>query len=172
MWKCMEGAPAMTWLSVAQELQGCICTPCFLPQWVGKHRGPEPGPWHSSSWTPKEPQRTLQVSPCFSSGVNIHKSFFSDLWLTFIGSFISILIGGIGKGAYSPHFFWKNLPSLKPSTHLAIQITSSLSPISSWGFLQLPSLINSSWLVKQVNARKSYQDETSFHAGCWSLTGN
>lgn len=148
----------------------------FLTEWGGTE-GQEPGPWHSSSWTTKGPQSTLQMSPSFSSGVNIHKSFFSDLWLTLMGSFISILIGCLSKGAYSAHFFWRNLQIFRISETLNHILPSKLlfpplSPISSCVFLQLPSFINSSWFIKQVNTRKSYQDVTSFHTGCWSLAGN
>lgn len=136
MWKCVgrtsSHSLALCW---HENWRDASASACFVPHCVGRHR--RPGAWHSSSWTTEGPRSTLQASLSCSSGLNTHKSFFPDLWLTLMGSFISILIGGHGKGAYSPHFFWRNLPSLKPSTTSTIQIT--FSPSLSYFILWLPS---------------------------------
>lgn len=111
-----EGPPAMTWLSAGMRARGGHLHPLvsFLTVWGGTEaRSQECG-------TPAAKQLRDHKVPCRWASASpvrwIFTSLSSLIWLTLMGSFISILIGGLSKGAYSPHFFWRNLPSLKPST--------------------------------------------------------
>lgn len=88
----------------------------FLSVWGGWAGRKQQGVVHPSSWTAQGPRCPLQAYLSCSGPVNVHNIFSPDPWLTLMGSFILMLIGGHGEGGSPPHFFWSNLPPLKPST--------------------------------------------------------
>lgn len=159
--KC-EGSPAVIWLHTGTRSGGkCISIPLFSSSLCGEDEQAKNG----KEWcTPAAEQlRDHDVPSRWASAaldkVNVLSIFSPDPWLTLMGSFILMLIGGHGEGGSSLHFFWSNLPPLEPSTFGWMRVWSL-----EW--IQMDGMDPCQWFEWVLAISFS---SSPFHLGRWSF---